>query len=154
MNRIQQGFVSRSVSNPVVLTGDVHAHWASDLKLNYDDPTTATVGAELVCSSITSGGNGADSNPADHPFLKINPHLRFYNNQRGYVSTRITPGRLDADFKVVPYVATPGAAAHTRASFAIEDRVPGLHQTYDRPLDPAALLAGAPDTVAAETDRP
>jgi alkaline phosphatase D len=156
--RITQGWLDAKVRNPVVLTGDVHAHWASDLKLDYDDPTSATVGAELVCSSITSGGDGADSVPADHPFLQINPHLRFYNNQRGYVLTKITPRELTADFKVVPYVTTPGAPVYTRASFAIEDRVAGLHQTYDRPLDPAVARTLRPDaiadTVAAETARP
>jgi alkaline phosphatase D len=154
-DRITKGWMAAGVRNPIVLTGDVHAHWASDLKLNYDDPTSQTVGSELVCTSITSGGNGADSIPANHSFLKINPHLRFYNNQRGYVLTKITADRLDADFKVVPYVNTPGASVHTRASFTVEDRVPGLHQTYDRPLDPAVLSADLlPDTTEWETARP
>ncbi|MFK3981903.1 alkaline phosphatase D family protein [Micromonospora sp. NPDC050397] len=162
-DRITRGWLGAGVRNPVVLTGDVHAHWASDLKLDYADPTSRTVGTELVCSSITSGGNGADSNPADHPFLAINPHLRFYNNQRGYVLTKITTEQLAADFEVLPYVSTPDAPVHTRASFVIEDRVPGLHQTYDRPLDPPAAArrttpptdtSRADDTVTRETVRP
>nr|MDT0658817.1 alkaline phosphatase D family protein [Micromonospora sp. DSM 115978] len=155
--RITRGWLDAGVRNPVVLTGDVHAHWASDLKLDYADPTGRTVGSELVCSSITSGGNGADSDPTSHPFLAINPHLRFYNNQRGYVLTRITAGQFAADFEVVPYVNTPGAPAHTRASFVVEDRVPGPVQTYDRPLAAAAARSGADTaerTVRAETERP
>lgn len=135
-DRITRGWLAAGVRNPVVLTGDVHAHWASDLKLDYADPTSRTVGTELVCSSITSGGNGADSVPSDHPMLGINPHLRFYNNQRGFVRTKITNDQLKADFEVLPYVTTPDAPAYTRASFVIEDRVPGLHQTYTRPLTP------------------
>ncbi|MGH3486584.1 MAG: alkaline phosphatase D family protein [Actinopolymorphaceae bacterium] len=160
--RITQGWVDAGVRNPVVLTGDVHAHWASDLKLDYDDPTSTTVGTELVCSSITSGGNGADSIPGDHPFLQINPHLRFYNNLRGYVRTTITPDEMRADFRCLPYVQEPGAEVFTRASFAIEDGKPGLHQVDDRPpsaairarsaeADPAQVIA---DTVAWETERP
>ena len=43
-DRITRGWVDARVRNPVVLTGDVHAHWASDLKLDYDDPTSRTVG--------------------------------------------------------------------------------------------------------------
>jgi alkaline phosphatase D len=154
--RFTQGWVDAHVRNPVVLTGDVHAHWASDLKLDYDDPTGPTVGAELVATSITSGGDGADSNPADHPFLQINPHLRFYNNQRGYVLTRVSRDLLEADLTVVPYVSTPDAPAYVRASFAVEDGVPGLHQTYDRPV--ASTLAPGADlaeqTVREETVRP
>ena len=66
-DRITRGWLDAGVRNPVVLTGDVHAHWASELKLDYDDPTSRTVGTELVCSSITSGGDGADSDPGDPP---------------------------------------------------------------------------------------
>ncbi|MFG1948999.1 alkaline phosphatase D family protein [Nonomuraea sp. NPDC048826] len=155
--RITQGWIDAGVRNPVVLTGDVHAHWASDLKLDYDDPTGPTVGSELVTTSITSGGDGADSDPATHPFLWNNPHLRFYNNQRGYVLTRVERDRLTADFKVVPTVREPGARAHTRATFVIEDRVPGVQRTYLRPLDPTARVSGRTtieDTVRWETERP
>jgi len=132
-DRITRGWIEASVRNPVVLTGDVHAHWADELKLDYADPTSRTVGTELVCSSVTSGGDGADAVPSQHPWAAWNPHLRFYNNQRGYVRTRITASALTADFRVVPYVTQPGAAAHTRASFVIEDGVAALHQTADHP---------------------
>ncbi|REE95254.1 alkaline phosphatase D family protein [Thermomonospora umbrina] len=159
--RITRGWLDAGVRNPVVLTGDVHAHWASDLKADYDDPTSRTVGSELVATSISTGGDGKDSNPADHAFLKINPHLRFYNNQRGYVMTRITPTEMKADFKVVPYVQRPGAPVHTKATFVIEDRVPGVQQTYLRPLDQArtATTSISPEdlgrrTVLDETVRP
>jgi len=75
------------------------------------------------------------------------------------VLTTITKDALTADFKVVPYVTAPDAPVHTRASFAVEDRVRGLHKTYDRPLDAGPTARpqfGDLDrsTVAAETDRP
>jgi alkaline phosphatase D len=159
-DRITRGWVDAGVRNPVVLTGDVHAHWADELKLDYADPTSRTVGTELVCSSITSTGNGADVPSGNHPWAAWNPHLRFYNNQRGYVRTTITGDAMTADFQVVPYVTTPGAPIHTRATFVIEDRVPGLHQTADAPTPggPAATLRSAGDlgaeTVRQETERP
>jgi alkaline phosphatase D len=159
-DRITRGWVEAKVRNTLVLTGDVHAHWATDLKLDYDDPTSRTVGSELVCSSITSGGNGADSATGSHPYFPHNPHLKFHNNQRGYVLTRFTEREFTADFKVLPHVTTPGAPVHTRASFVVADRVPGLHQTYDRPVDPATATAArsgvdqAAETRAQETVRP
>jgi alkaline phosphatase D len=130
--RITQGWIGAGVRNPVVLTGDVHRAWACDLKLDYDDPTTPSVGSELVCTSITATGNGRDTDPNDLSIVPTNPHIRFYNNLRGYVMTTITPDQMDADFRVLPYVSSPNAPVDTRASFSIEDRVPGLHQTYDR----------------------
>lgn len=154
--RITRGWLDARVRNPVVLTGDVHAHWASDLKLDYDDPTSRTVGSELVCSSITSGGNGADSASGSHPWLRWNPHLRFQNNLRGYVNTTITREAMVADFRCVRAVRTQDAEVFTRAQFTIEDRKPGLHQTADTPPTTAAALRTTPstNTIAWETERP
>ena len=157
-DRITRGWVDADVRNPVVLTGDVHSHWADELKLDYADPTSPTVGAELVCSSITSTGDGADVAGGQHPWAAWNPHLRFYNNQRGYVRTTVTPEAMTADFQVVPYVTRPGAPVHTRATFVVGDRVPGLHQTADNPTPGPVSTLSAGDlgaaTVHQETVRP
>ena len=108
----------------------------------------ATVGSELVTTSITTGGDGADSDPTTHPCLATNPHLKFYNNQRGYVLTRIERELLTADFGCCRRSPRPGAAAHTKATFVIEDGVPGVQQTYLRPLDPS--VRRMPELPAAE----
>ena len=128
-DRITRGWVDAGVRNPVVLTGDVHAHWADELKLDYADPTSRTVGTELVCSSITSTGDGADVVGGAHPWAAWNPHLRFYNNQRGYVRTTIT-ARLD-DGRL------PGRAVRDAAGRA------GAHPGHVRHRGPGA--GAAPD---------
>ena len=64
---------------------------------------------------------------------------------------------LTADFKVLPQVREPGAAVHTKATYVIEDRVPGVRQTYLRPVDPALRLRTemtVEETVRLETERP
>ncbi|MPY76978.1 MAG: alkaline phosphatase [Actinophytocola sp.] len=124
--RISEGWVAASVRNPVVLTGDVHTHWASELKANYADPDSDVIGTELVTTSIASGGNGADSDPSEDPDLQRNPHIKFRNAQRGYVRTRITPDAMDVDFRVLDKVTEPNGKVSTRASFRIHDRKPGL----------------------------
>jgi len=129
-DRILQGFESRDVRNPVVLTGDVHRHYANDLKADFDDPSSATVGVELVTTSITSNGDGFDTTVATDNQLAENPHIRFANSQRGYVTTRFSKKQLQADFKVLPQgVRTAGSPAVTRASFVVEDGRPGLNRT-------------------------
>ncbi|WP_185061101.1 alkaline phosphatase D family protein [Pseudonocardia eucalypti] len=128
-DRVVNGWTEAKVRNPVVLTGDVHAHWAADVKTRFDDPASPVVGTELVSSSIASGGDGSEDRPETAGVLKENPHIRFFNNRRGYVRTRITPETITADFRVVPYVSRPDAPAETRASFVIEDRKAGLNRT-------------------------
>ncbi|TLW93818.1 alkaline phosphatase [Saccharomonospora piscinae] len=130
--RISEGWLAAGVRNPVVLTGDVHTHWANELKANYADPDSDVIGTELVTSSITSGGNGADSDPGEDPNLRRNPHIKFFNAQRGYVRTRLTRDELRADFRVVDYVTEPGAPVRTRASFSVADRHPGLTEVLPR----------------------
>lgn len=125
--RITKGWVDAGVRNPIVLTGDVHAHWASDLYLDYADPERP-VGSEFICSSITSGGDGYDEPTGTHPWFAQNPNLRFWTNLRGYVRTTITPREFRADFRCVPKVSTQGAEAFTRATYVVEDGVRGMRQ--------------------------
>jgi alkaline phosphatase D len=122
--RITQGWVDAKVRNAVVLTGDVHRNWANNVKVDYKNPDAPVVGSELVCTSVTSTGNGTGS--VTDPTMAWNEHLKFFNDQRGYVRTTITKDSMKADFRVLDYVAAPGSPVSTKASFQIHDGVPGL----------------------------
>ncbi|PYS29022.1 MAG: alkaline phosphatase [Acidobacteria bacterium] len=113
-------------SNPVVITGDIHSNWVSDLKLDFDNPSSATVGTEFVGTSITSGGDGNDSVPEG--LLEVNPHIKFFNTRRGYVRATVTPSLWTSDYRVVPFVSRPGAPVETRASFVVENGKLGAHR--------------------------
>jgi alkaline phosphatase D len=116
------GFLQeRQPSNPVVLTGDLHNNWVSDLKANFDDPTSATVGTEFVCTSISSGGDGADSNSTVEAYLPDNPHIKFFNNQRGYILCDLNQNLWQSDYWVVSAVTVPGGTLSIRASFVVEN---------------------------------
>ena len=127
-DRLLKFLAERKPSNPVSLAGDVHSNWAMELKSNFDVPESATVGSEFVCTSITSGGDGADSNPTVEAYLPDNPHIKFYNNQRGYVRCTLTQDRWQSDYRVVPFVTTLGAPISTRASFVVENGQAGVKQ--------------------------
>jgi len=122
--RITQGWVDAKVRNAVVLTGDVHRNWANNVKVDYKNPDAPVVGSELVCTSVTSTGNGTGS--VTDPTMAWNEHLKFFNDQRGYVRTTITKDSMKADFRVLDYVDAPGSPVSTKASFQIHDGVPGL----------------------------
>lgn len=115
----------RKPANPVVITGDIHSNWVADLSTNFRDEKAPIVGSEFVGTSISSGGNGSDSNPNVEKYLPDNPHVRFYNNQRGYVRCHVTPGKWQSDYRVVDAVTRQDAAIQTRASFIVEDGKPG-----------------------------
>jgi alkaline phosphatase D len=119
--RLFGSFVDGRVRNPVVLTGDVHRHYANDLVL--DDRVVA---AELVTTSVSSGGDGTERTALTDVQLAENPHLRWADSRRGYVMVRLGPSALRADFRTLPFVSRPGARVSTAASFGLEDGHRGL----------------------------
>ena len=125
-DRIVAGIIDSPVRNAVILTGDVHSHWAADVREQPDDPSARLVATELVTTSISSGGDGSDSRDEVDAIRPENPGIRYFSNRRGYVRTRITPDEVRADFRVLPYVSSPGAPALTGASFVVADREPTL----------------------------
>ncbi len=141
--RVTDAWVRAQVRNPVVLTGDVHAHWVSDVVEDFNAPDSPVVGTEFVTSSITSGADGYDEPTGQHPWAAYNPNLQFWTNLRGYVNTRITPQSLTVDYRCVPRVTVKGAAAFTRARFVIDDGVRGVRQTYDSPAQLRSAMAPA-----------
>lgn len=86
------------------------------------------VGTGFVGTSITSGGDGADTMAAVQAVLPENPHVHFYNNQRGYVRCQLTPQRWQSDYRVVPFVSRQGAPVQTRATFVVESGKPGAQR--------------------------
>jgi alkaline phosphatase D len=125
--RVLDGLTERGVDGLFVISGDTHTNYASDIKRDFDDATSATLGVEFVGTSISSGGNGTDTNPARELDLQANPHIKLANEQRGYVTCALDRDQVRADFKVVPYISTPGAPIQTRASFTSLHARPGLH---------------------------
>lgn len=153
-DRFVDYFRQRGVSNPVVLTGDVHANWASNILDDFDNPDSQVVGAEFVGTSITSGGDGSDVRTDTAAMLEENPHLEFFNNQRGYVRCTLTPEVWRTDYRVVPYVSQPGSRIFTRASFVVESGNPGIRQIaeYDVPTAQRVASQDEADRVATQRE--
>lgn len=126
--QLLQALQSLGTPNPVVLTGDIHSNWAADLKLDFDVPGSETVGSEFVGTSITSGGDGADMTEYGAALLANNPHVKFFNAQRGYVKATLTPSLWRSDYKVVPSVTTSNAPISTRKTFVVEAGNPGVQE--------------------------
>jgi alkaline phosphatase D len=122
---VRDHLTAAGTSNPVVITGDVHANYVNDVKADFGDPASATVATELVGTSITSGGDGSEQGPNDPIQLAENPHIKFLNRRRGYVRNIVTPTEWTAENRVVDYVSRPGAPVYTRAKWVVENGRPG-----------------------------
>ena len=126
--RILKFLHERSVPNPVVITGDIHVNWVTDLQLDFRKENSPIVGTELVGTALTSGGNGGNTIAEYERAAKQNPFVRWYNSNRGYVTCEVTPNSWTSHFRVTPFVDKPDSPILTKASFIIENGKPGANQ--------------------------
>ena len=112
--------MARKLLNPVVIGGDVHMNFVSDLKLDFDDARSPVVASEFVGTSITSPAGAWQRNlPA---ILAENPHIRYgRSDHRGYVRASVAGGRLHADLIGLDTVRKPESRAQVLARFVVED---------------------------------
>jgi alkaline phosphatase D len=109
-----------NASNPIVLSGDVHVHYGADLKLDYQNPRSKTVGVEFTNSAVTSGGDGAEVLGGWDQIRGDNPHIKYHSARRGYIACTATPAMMRADFKILDRVTVPGAADRVGGTLVVE----------------------------------
>jgi len=126
--RLLEFMGTSGVSNPVVLTGDIHSNWANELWLDSTDDRSPSVGVEFVGTSISSSGDGIRYPKNLEQTLRDNPFVKFHNAERGYVSCEVTPREWTTRYRVVDYVTKRGAPIRTRASFVVENGDPRLKE--------------------------
>jgi len=127
--RLYGQLVQTRAPNPIVMSGDIHAHYAANLHANADDPRSPIVGVELTNSSISSNGDGSDVDPVWGKLQPDNPHIKFHSNRRGYIRCIVTPSLFTADFRTLERVSVPESPVRTAASIVVEAGTPGCRQT-------------------------
>lgn len=113
--RLLDGLARPSVSNALVLGGDVHSFWLNDIART---PGAEPVATEVVTSCLASR-NGPEALFA--PAQSLNPHVRLLDNHHaGYVLLDVTPARVEIDLRAVENLADPGSGARSLARRAVE----------------------------------
>jgi len=124
--RLLASLSGQRVSNPLVLSGDVHMSAVTDLKVDFDDAKSPVVATEFVCPSITSQG------PAQKRveiFMLENRHVKFANGVlRGYSTVELTPQRCVTQIRVVDSVKQRTSPIRSVATYAVESGRPGAER--------------------------
>jgi alkaline phosphatase D len=115
------GAIARHAANrTVVLTGDIHSSWVNELRASFSTRGAPVVGAELVGTSIASGGDGSEQSSyvtADR--LAENPHVKWQHARRGYITCAVTPEAWRAEYRTVPFVTKPDAPIETSSRWRL-----------------------------------
>jgi phosphodiesterase/alkaline phosphatase D-like protein len=104
-DRILKHIVDKKVPNPVVLSGDMHSGWASNLESNFFDSLTSDViGVEFTTTSISSGlGSGWDTTYRNA--LSANKHVKHYEGrQGGYLLCTLDNARWKTEYVLADYI--------------------------------------------------
>ena len=119
-DRLFAAIEEAKVPNLIALAGDIHNNWAGELKKDFLAEKSAILGVEFVGTSVSTDGDGYDINENFKKRLAKQPYVKFFNNQRGYVRTTVTPDRWQADFQVLDKVTIPDGKMSTRKSLVVE----------------------------------
>jgi alkaline phosphatase D len=121
--RLLNHIAERKIENVVVIGGDIHSFWVTDLKKDFNDPASPTVASEFVGTSITSTGIPFEQ---INPLLPENPHVKFFESrERGYVLAEVTPAAWRSELRVVSTITEPNATARTLGAWVVEAGKPG-----------------------------
>jgi alkaline phosphatase D len=103
---------TKEIKNTVVLTGDIHSSWASEV---YKSSALVTSGlleeplaAEFVTTSITSPGFPPESDALLSRGLKVaNPHIKYTElSSRGFILMDVTRERTQAEYYYAADIST------------------------------------------------
>ncbi len=103
-NRLLQYLAQERVNNVVVLTGDIHSSWASEISANPFAPGTALAtrqAVEFVTTAITSPAleDPAAAAATAAGLRQTHPHIQYVElNRRGYFVLDVTPERAQAQW--------------------------------------------------------
>jgi alkaline phosphatase D len=121
--RLFDTIAQRKLGGAVVLGGDVHAHYVTDLKADFADPRSPTLATEFCGSSISS--LGLDQAKIDAA-RALNPHVKWGRaDRRGYVSFRLDARQIEARLMVVADALDALSKVELSARFIVEAGRPG-----------------------------
>jgi alkaline phosphatase D len=122
--RLVDDLVARKTSNPVILSGDIHAFLVNDVNKRAEDPASPIVATELVTTSISSNGRPQQGFDAWRP-KNPNVHLA-RSDTRGYLRLSVKPDRLHADLIAVDDIRRDDSPTHVLAAYDVMDGKPGV----------------------------
>jgi alkaline phosphatase D len=125
--RLLDTLVNSGARNPLVLAGDVHTFYASELRTDFNRPVSKAnpvLAAEFCGTSVTSSSRPQHRTQEN---VERNPHILYgRSDRRGYILMELTPQSTNARFMALDDVHDPSSNQSELASFAIRPGAPAL----------------------------
>jgi alkaline phosphatase D len=126
--RLLQHLADAQVANPVVLAGDIHSSWFSELRTDFDRPELAPVAVEFTATSVSSDFPAAFDAPLKAVNPTLNPHVRYFDgSKRGYLRCVVDQEHWQTDARTVETIDVRRTPVTTTASYVVESGRSTLH---------------------------
>lgn len=121
------------IGNLVVLTGDIHSSWASDLTQDPNNPDAdrggydpdtgrGSLAVEFVGTSVSSPGLDDPTGEIAAYLRSQNPHFKYIDlNKRGYMLLDVTHERVVCEWWHLETVASPDGRQALARAFQVQD---------------------------------
>jgi alkaline phosphatase D len=128
--RLFETLLKTGASNPLVLGGDVHTFYASELRRDFKRPASKdnpVIATEFVGTSVTSSSRPQQRTSQ---YVAMNPHIRYgRSDKRGYMLLELTPKETRTRFMGLEEVRDPKTAQRELAAFRVVDGKAGVKMT-------------------------
>jgi len=125
-SRLYARLTDARTPNPIVISGDVHAHFGAELKQDFADVRAEPIGVEITNSSVSAGADGSDVAADWETTRADNPHIKYHGNRRGFIACTVTPKQMRMEFRSLERVTEPDAPVKTVSAFVVEAGVSRL----------------------------
>ena len=120
--RMLDALQSHRTSNPVILSGDIHAFIAADIGAVAEQPDSAPLATEIVATSISSDGRPPRQFDG---WLSENPNVLLAEGRyRGYAALRLSPQQLQVDLMALDDRDNPESTQRVLQSLVVEAGTP------------------------------
>jgi alkaline phosphatase D len=128
--RLFDALRASGAANPLVLSGDVHTFYATDLRRDFDRPASTSnpvIATEFCGTSVTSSSR---PQARTEQYVAMNPHVKYgRSDKRGFMLMEVTPARTSTIFIGLDDVRDPASPAAKLASFVVDDGKPGARRS-------------------------
>ncbi|KAI0748329.1 PhoD-like phosphatase-domain-containing protein [Daedaleopsis nitida] len=159
-NRVLDHLYNGNISNTLILSGDSHANWVSDLAHPNDtttyDPTTGqgAIGVEFAGTAVTSGSPfGSNVSPANadkqsQVLVSVNADLQWSEGSyRGFFTLALDPNQANATYYAMRNIKTPNLDSFASATFIVK----AGENKLSRPVAGGSVSAGVLKSQATQT---
>lgn len=125
--RLVESIRRHGLANVVIATGDYHKNFVGTVPAREDAPDGEQAAVEFLATSMTSEDYKPNLPPLEH-ILATNPHVKLFDDDRGYHLLEFTPRGMTGSVKALDTIKARGGRVVKTTRFAVTPERAEVHK--------------------------